>query len=184
VCRCVNPCWSGATDLRAVLKSGRARNPRRKTSTKLERVIEILEGRVKQTLLVCPVGTLQDVHEELQLQGVRVGLLEGAARQQEQTLLRWERGELSALLCSPCVLGVNLPAARRVMFLTTLIELNDFKQAAARVIRQGNSAAADDEEIEVIMLGAKNTVETRSPDVYRRFEEAVQHMSDGTVDPA
>jgi len=172
VCRHAPPNWCSLANLCAAKGPGPSL-----TSSKIGATLALLRGRAVPTLIVCPAELLLAVHAEFLKENEQVGVLHGPPREQERTLLAWERGRLASLLCVPEVLGVDLPSSRRIIFLTTLITPTQFSQAAGRVLRQGNTACAQGEAVEVVMLACKDTEETRNADALAAFKRQAAAMS-------
>ena len=91
--------------------------------------------------------------------GVKIGALLGGSADQERALRSWMRGSISrAILAPPGVLGVDIHATT-IIFLTDLISDQEYRQALARVVRQGNPAVEQNIPIKVRILVCKDTEE-------------------------
>ena len=166
VCRSEVPGWRPIADLQVSVQ--REEDPERKAlsdaSSKLCALIGILKDSEpsSRALVVCPAlkWLMHRVASELERAGVIVSHPWGPANDQVRVSRRWERGAYDGLLRDTDVLGVSLSAASKVIFLSPLISPQSFRQAASRVVRQGNEAVEKDIPVEIIMLACKDNSKT------------------------
>merc|ERR1712187_851278 len=79
----------------------------------------------------------------------------------ETTLSAWRAGRRAykGLLCEPTILGVDLPEATTIVFVTTTIPPDDYQQALARVVRQGNESVEKGVKVKVWFIVYSGTEE-------------------------
>lgn len=154
VCRADSPSWTTHAELTAQNQPA-VEDP--KTSRKLQALMELLEDE-KPTLVVSPAALLTRVYRELQQHAKleKLGILNGCPKEQLCTLKSWELGKVSTLLVVPDVLGVDLPTSRRIIFISPMLSLIQFRQAAGRVVRQGTVAGTLFEQIQVVFVTWKS----------------------------
>ena len=183
-CRRPNPAWKSATEL-ARLRSPDAEDNEKNefgkatnldTSSKLKGLASILFGldRSDRALVVAPGPLLRAVASEMERVGIKLGVMAGAGAQQERTLAAWSRGHkhYKGLLCPPTILGVDLPEATTIIFLTDVIPTDDFKQALARVVRQGNATVEKGIPVKVWFVVYRGTEEEDEETLQSKIELA------------
>ena len=87
--------------------------------------------------------------------------------------MKWTRGEYRGLLAPPGILGVDVHATT-VVFLTTVMGNDAFRQALARVVRQGNPAVERGQAVTVWFLIYRGTEEQDEAEIRnkKRIAEA------------
>ena len=76
--------------------------------------------------------------------------------------------------CQPPVARITIaPQASAVVFLSPMLTVTQFTQAAGRVVRQGSLHAS----VRVIVLGAANTIETEDSEKVERFRRIAERSA-------
>ena len=178
-CRAVRPTWKSAAEM------ARLREPPKPaaaasvddnldgavdldTSSKLKGLASILLSlpSSERALVVCPGKDLiRNVAGEMARVGVKLGIMAGANADQERTLAAWRSGRRAykGLLCLPSIHGVDLPEATTVVFLTPAMPSDEYQQALARVVRQGNESVEKGVAVKVWFIVYRGT-EEENPD--------------------
>lgn len=187
-CRTRDPSWKSAADI-ALLRNPAAPRPAAPddgfgaasgldTSSKLKGLASILLqlSASERALVVCPGQLLRAVASEMERVGVRLGIMAGPGAEQERTLAAWSRGNkrYQGLLCPPTILGVDLPDATTIIFLTDVIPEDDYKQALARVVRQGNSTVDLGQAVKVWFVVCRQTEEEDAENLRAKIDIAKQ----------
>ena len=116
--------------------------------------------------MICPRRSIEAVAAEMRKVWINIGILgTGCACEQERTQTAWTRGtKYKGLLAPPGILGIDIHATT-VVFLTKLMGLDDYRQALARVVRQGNPAIERGHAVKVWFLVYKGTEEHDDEDL-------------------
>ena len=170
-CRAARPTWINALEmarlrapLRAVGGGDLDVTVELDTSGKLKGLASILLSlpSSERALVVCPEKQLiRNVAAEMTRVGVRLGIMTGSDANMETTLSAWRAGRKAykGLLCLPSIHGVDLPEATTIVFLTTTISPDDYEQALARVVRQGNESVEKGVAVKVWFIVYRGTEE-------------------------
>ena len=170
-CRTPSPAWRSARDVSALRnpvvaavgehQQDDAAGAHLNTSNKLKALAGVLLRLqpAERALVICPSASLKAVAAEMRRVGISLGTLgSGSASEQERTQVKWTRGEYRGLLAPPGILGVDVHATT-VVFLTTVMGNDAFRQALARVVRQGNPAVERGQAVTVWFLIYRGTEE-------------------------
>ena len=167
-CRAPQPCWKTAAQLAAMRKA--ASEPpcddailpeTLDTSNKLKALAGVLLDlkHSERALIICPTHLLKAVAAEMRGVNINLGIMAGGGAEQERVLAIWTRGkEYKGLLAPPGIMGIDVHAST-IIFLTDLMGETDFRQALARVKRQGNPAVRKGEPITCWFLTCQDTEE-------------------------
>ena len=87
---------------------------------------------------------------------------------------QWSLIMWGARNCQPPVARITIaPQASAVVFLSPMLTVTQFTQAAGRVVRQGSLHAS----VRVIVSGAANTIETEDSEKVERFRRIAERSA-------